>query len=312
MRIVMISFAGALFCVGCATTGGVPKGVKGGTIDVIAHRGDSAHAPENTLASFRQAISAGADWFELDCHMTSDGHIVVCHDDRLKRTGGLDMAIAELTLEEVRRVDVGSWFSSRFAGERVPTLGEALDLACEGGIGVYIEIKGAEVPQSLLANMESVASHDVPQPERLNRLVRLLDDARFRDVTLTRKVIQEVRDRKMRKRIVIQSFSPAVCAVARAEAPEMRVEFLGGYDPEHPANWDRYIRFGRAIGVAGFNVSKDNLTPERLEQLREQGETVAVWTVDDPEQICRLARMGVDAIITNNPAQTRQVLRSCR
>jgi len=111
---------------------------------------------------------------------------------------------------------------------------------------------------------------------------------------------------------VIQSFSPAICAVARAEAPDFRVEFLGGYDPEHPENWERYLRFGRAIGVAGFNVSKDHLTPERLNQLREKGETCAVWTVDDPEEVTKLARMGVDAIITNDPARTREILRLLR
>lgn len=312
MRVIWLSVAGALVCAGCATPGGVPRGVKGGEIDVIAHRGDSAHAPENTLASFRGAVTSRADWFELDCHLTADGQLVVCHDSTLKRTGGLDVALADLTLEEIRRVDVGGWFNPAFAGERVPTLGEALDLARANAIGVYVEIKGSEVPPPLLEQLETLAARDLTQSERLRRMVEILDQAGFRDVTLTRKVLREVRDRKMWKRVVIQSFSPAICAVARAEAHEARVEFLGGYDPDHPENWERYLRFGRAIGVAGFNVSKDYLTPERLAQLRERGETCAVWTVDDPESICKLARMGVDAIITNDPARTREILHSLR
>ena len=175
-----------------------------------------------------------------------------------------------------------------------------------------MEIKGAEIPPVLLQKLEGAAVLDLPRPERLRRMVEIMDQAGLRDVTLTREVIREIRYRSMRHRVVIQSFSPAICAAACAEAPDLRVEFLGGYDPEHPQTWDRFLRFGRAIGVAGFNVSKDHLTPERLAQPREHGETCAVWTVDDPEQVKTLARMGVDAIITNNPARTPETLRLLR
>ncbi len=107
---------------------------------VFAHRGASGEAPENTLASFRQAILQQCDVIELDIHLTSDGHVVVCHDETLDRTTDRSGAIAELTLEEIRRADAGSWFDPAFAGERIPLLQEVLELV-PAEIGLNIELK---------------------------------------------------------------------------------------------------------------------------------------------------------------------------
>ncbi len=110
------------------------------TIDVTAHRGDSKNAPENTASAVRGAIEAGADWAEIDVQETADGHVVVLHDQDLMRLGNDPRRIANLTLEEAKQIDVGAKFDPRFAGERLATLEEMLDLAL-GKIRLNIELK---------------------------------------------------------------------------------------------------------------------------------------------------------------------------
>lgn len=106
----------------------------------IAHRGASGVAPENTLSAFKKAIELCADMIEFDVHQTKDGEVVISHDKNLKRTSGKDVFIEDLTLEEVKKIDVGSWFSPEFADERIPTLKEVISLI-KGKIGMNIEIK---------------------------------------------------------------------------------------------------------------------------------------------------------------------------
>jgi len=96
-------------------------------VEITAHRGSSAHAPENTLAAFRRAVEDGSDWIELDVQMCADSRLVVLHDRDLKRVAGDPRRVEQLTLEELKRIDVGCRFSDRFTGERVPTLEEAIE-----------------------------------------------------------------------------------------------------------------------------------------------------------------------------------------
>ena len=98
------------------------------SVEVMAHRGDSGNAPENTLAAFRQAIEMGADWIELDVRLTKDDVLVVMHDRTVDRTTSGKGAVADMTYAEIRALDAGSWFGAAFKGERVPSLQEALEL----------------------------------------------------------------------------------------------------------------------------------------------------------------------------------------
>jgi glycerophosphoryl diester phosphodiesterase len=109
-------------------------------VDVIAHRGASAAAPENTLAAIARAIRDEADWVEIDVHETADGEIAVIHDGDLKRVAGADLSVGSATYEELSALDIGSWFAPEFSEERVPTLGQVLDV-CMGKAGVMIELK---------------------------------------------------------------------------------------------------------------------------------------------------------------------------
>jgi len=108
--------------------------------EIIAHRGAAATAPENTLAAFEQAIGAGADWIELDVQENADGVVVVQHDSDFMRAAGRNLTVWDATNEDLRGVDVGSWFAPEFSDQRVPTLREVLELA-RGRIGVFIELK---------------------------------------------------------------------------------------------------------------------------------------------------------------------------
>jgi len=109
-------------------------------VQVTAHRGNARAAPENTLSAMRKAIESGADYAELDVQQTADGVVVLLHDRDLKRVAGVSRRLDELSYAEVRRLDVGSWFDPSFAGERIPTLDEVINL-CRGKIRLNIEMK---------------------------------------------------------------------------------------------------------------------------------------------------------------------------
>jgi glycerophosphoryl diester phosphodiesterase len=112
---------------------------------LIAHRGGSLEAPENTMAAFRHAIELGMRFVELDVQMTRDGELVVIHDETLDRTTDGSGPVRDYTLEEIRRFDAGSSFDIQYAGERVPTLREVLELCVGAGVGVVIELKAPEI-----------------------------------------------------------------------------------------------------------------------------------------------------------------------
>ncbi len=108
--------------------------------EVIAHRGASRFAPENTMAAIEQALAQGTDWVEIDVQETADGAVVVIHDRDLKKVAGVDLAVHSSTLEQLQSVDIGSWFSPEFSDQRLPTLEQVL-LACKGKARVIIELK---------------------------------------------------------------------------------------------------------------------------------------------------------------------------
>ncbi len=127
---------------------------------VIAHRGASGYAPENTLAAFRKAAELRARFIETDLRLTRDMHFVAIHDATLERTTNGRGAVAERTAKELRELDAGSWFSAEFAGERIPTLEEIFEFSGQADIGFYLEIKSgaAWALHSALAGAMSEAS----------------------------------------------------------------------------------------------------------------------------------------------------------
>jgi glycerophosphoryl diester phosphodiesterase len=108
---------------------------------VIAHRGASGHAPENTFAAFKRAIALGASLIETDLHLSRDAHFVAIHDDTVNRTTNGQGRVHDLTLADLRRLDAGSWFGSEFTGERIPTLEEILEFSKKNDVVFYLELK---------------------------------------------------------------------------------------------------------------------------------------------------------------------------
>src|SRR2546427_3398742 len=108
---------------------------------VIAHRGASGNAPENTLAAFRKAVALGATFIETDLQLSRDAHFVAIHDTTVNRTTNGQGAVHDMTLADLRKLDAGSWFGSEFAGERIPTLEEILEFSKKNDVVFYLEIK---------------------------------------------------------------------------------------------------------------------------------------------------------------------------
>lgn len=258
-------------------------------VEVIAHRGASAQAPENTLAAFRRALELGADWFELDCTLSKDAQIVVIHDDTIKRTakGKPKGRVADLTLAELKALDVGSWKSAEFKDERIPTLAESLDLAA-GKIGVYVEVKHQDDAKKLRKRVL-----DAEPDERLE----ILEASDCKDLPLAKAVVAEVQPRVARgERIVVQSFSAIICAYLRLAAPEITVELLTGDVP-----WKESLRWLTALDFAGLNPSRKKVSAARVAEVRELNKDVSVWTVNDAKLIRKLRKWGVRRLISDVP-----------
>lgn len=284
---------------GCVSTPEIATNADAPT--VIAHRGASAYAPENTLAAFERAVAQGAPWYELDCHLASDGGVIVAHDNDLDRVAGITGLLRDKSVAELQALDVGSWFGPNFAGERMPTLTESLAMA-KGRIGVYVEIKNAADDSALIDQIIAETNGATSVDKALGaHMLALVEASGTRNLPLTRATIADIRAQKMEDEIIIQSFSPIVCLIARLEAPDLRVEFLLFDDEDIPERWAKFIAFGRFIDVHGFNIHHESATPERIADFHAHGETVAVWTVDDPALMQRYAGWGIDGLITNKP-----------
>jgi len=152
---------------------------------VIAHRGASAVAPENTMAAFRRAVELGAECIETDLHLSRDGRLIIIHDATLSRTTTGDGLVKNYTFNELREFDAGSWFSKDFAGEKMPAIEELLDLAGQADLSLYLEIKGGAgygveraVISALRGRKESKAAvvlcFDASVLDRIHQLDRLL------------------------------------------------------------------------------------------------------------------------------------------
>lgn len=122
-------------------------------IELTAHRGDSAHYPENTMAAFQAAADLGVDCIELDVQQSADQVLVVCHDQGLARTTGVDQNIREMSYQEIRKLDAGSWYSARFAEERIPSLEKVLKMARGDHLKLNLEIKDSDSGGTLVKQL---------------------------------------------------------------------------------------------------------------------------------------------------------------
>jgi glycerophosphoryl diester phosphodiesterase len=230
---------------------------------ILAHRGACRVAPENTLPAFQAAIDLGADGVELDVQYSSDGKLVIFHNPTLEATTDGEGRITSHTFDELRSLDAGSKFDSRFAGTRIPTLDEVLDL-----------LKG-----KLLVNVE----------------IKSLDPG---TVGLGADIVRVVRAHGMADQVMLSSFNPFALRRARQVGPEIEGGLLTAPDLPGWMRWNITRRISRANAIHPEHTMVD---AAYVAWARRLGLPVRVWTVNDEADMRRMIALGVDAIITDVP-----------
>ncbi|MCB5183378.1 glycerophosphodiester phosphodiesterase [Streptomyces antimicrobicus] len=250
---------------------------------VYAHRGASAYAPENTLAAVDAAADMGVEWVENDVQRTKDGELVVVHDDTLSRTTDAKKLypdrkpwrVRDFTAAEIARLDAGSWFDARFAGERVPTLRDYLDRVDANQQRLLLEIK---------------------KPELYPGIERETLDVLARAGWLDRSHVT--------RRLVVQSFSADSVRSVHTQRPEVVTAFLG---TPAVADLERYAEFSDRINPWHTTISADWVSA--VHRVRgPHGKTLEIdtWIVDDPTTARRMQELGVDGLISNAPDVVRE------
>lgn len=243
---------------------------------IIAHRGASRYAPENTLAAFRAAVEAGAEGVEFDVQLSGDGVPVVIHDHSLERTGLRTGKVAELTADQLGSIDVGSWFNQKhpsraredYKRETVPTLQQVLDVLSAFNGLIYVELKAD--------------NGDI--------------DA------LTTAVCDTIRQSPLLAQMIVKSFRLAVVPRVRCHLPEVTTAAL--FAPQIMSFLRRrkqIVDIAREFGAEQISVHRSLLTPGLSKRASEAQMPITVWTADKPAWIYRCQKLGVKALITNDP-----------
>jgi len=230
---------------------------------IFAHRGALTHAPENTLAAFNLAVGQGADGVELDVKLSSDGHVVVIHDPTVDRTTGGHGHVKDMTLDELKALDAGSFFSEKFKGEKIPTLEDVFNSL---GKDVLINIE--------LTNYTTRHDH------------------------LVESVCMLVKRFGVQKNVLFSSFLGSNLAKARSYLPNVPTGLLAL--PGILGAWHR--SFGFAFGkYDALHPNIQNATQQHIYFVHRLNRRVHVWTVNEEQEMHRLFKWGVDGIITDDP-----------
>ena len=236
---------------------------------ILAHRGDSRAAPENTLPAFESALKLGVDLVELDYHHSADGVPVVFHDEELDRCtdactlwGGQRILVASRTWTDLCQLDAGRWCDDKFAGTRISRLEDALRLICPRA-GCMIERKGGDA-ETLIALVERLGYLD---------------------------------------RCVVTAFDWQFLIRCRALSPDVLIGALGT-DPLTPAHLMEAKEFGARV----MGWDNRFITREHFDLVHSHDLKAWVWTVDDPSRAAELVNWGVDGLISNAPSEIQAVL----
>jgi glycerophosphoryl diester phosphodiesterase len=233
---------------------------------VVGHRGAMALAPENTMASFRRAAALGADAVKCDVHLSRDGRLVVIHDGTLDRTTSGKGAVQARAWADLSRLDAGAWFGPRFRGERLPSLDGLLSWARRAGLHVVVEAK-----------------NDGGRTPRMAEAV-----------------VAALRRADMTERVLVISFHHETVRRVKALAPRVLTGILFDKPLARPAErlaWS---------GADALFPRHTLVTPALLAAARRAGVLVGTWTVNRPADMARLARLGVDAVTSNDPGELRR------
>ncbi len=231
---------------------------------IVAHRGASFDAPENTLSAFRLAWELGVKVVEGDFRLTVDGRVVCFHDEKTNRIGGGDLVVASSSLEDLRGLDVGGWKGDEWAGERMPVLEEVLEEMPEGNV-LLLEVKcGIEI---------------LPVLAEFSLEGRVIIMSFSADVVAGVKVLMP--------------------GIEVFWLTRYRKRMMGrGYRPDE----GRILEVLEETGADGVGLkAHESIDGEFVGALRGAGKKVDVWTVDDPAEAKRYLDLGVDYLTTNRP-----------
>ena len=236
---------------------------------IFAHRGASAHAPENTLAAFELALAQGADGIELDAKLSEDGHVVVIHDATVDRTTDRQGRVKDISLAELRSLDAGGFFAEQYRGEKVPTLEEVFEAL---GKRMFVNVE--------LTNYNTPGDH------------------------LVESVCMLVKKCGLQKQVLFSSFFASNLSKARGLLPEVPrglLAFNGLLGV-----WAR--SFGFAFGrYQALHPNLKDVTPQQVQRVHRLKRRVHVWTVNTAEDMRRLFNWDVDGIFTDDPQLAVQV-----
>lgn len=275
-----------VFALGVVILPASPAGAAGddGPV-VVAHRGASAYAPENTLAAIDRAAAMGFSWVENDVQRTSDGQLVVIHDATLDRTTDVKRLfphrapwrVKDFTAREIARLDAGSWFGRRYAGTRVPTLRQYMERLSHNHQKLLLEIKNPELYPGIERQTLGLLSNE-----------GWLDSAHLRD------------------RLIVQSFSAASVRTVHALRPGIRTAYLG---TPRVTELQSYARFADQINSTYTQLSAGYVSAVHA-QKGPHARTMKVfaWTVNSADAARREAGYGVDGFITNVPDVVRKAI----
>ncbi|MTI48597.1 glycerophosphodiester phosphodiesterase [Sporosalibacterium faouarense] len=235
---------------------------------VIAHRGASGHAPENTMISFQKAIDMGADGIELDVHISKDDKLIVCHDERVDRTTNGIGFIKDLTLDEIKKLDAGYWYDKKYANEKIPTLEEVLYLFQGKDILINIELKNG------------IIQYD----------------------KIEEKVIRVLEKFKLMDRTIISSFNHYSLIKIKEINSSIKTGALYMCGLVNP--WDYVIR----LNIDVIHPIYFALYPDLIKKCKERNVEINTYTVNCDEDMKKVIDLGVNGIITNYPDKAKKIL----
>lgn len=236
------------------------------TFKLIAHRGASAEAPENTLVAMHQAVEIGVDFIEFDVRLTRDGIPVIFHDASLARTTTSRKAlhICDLNFEQIRELDAGSWFDPKFSGEKIPTLEEVLQAKFKPS-RLMIEIKSSYQPASKITE----------------KTLEVIEKTKFNPDSF-----------------VIGSMSLSIIEELQRQAPHLNIIGIA----EKAQNIAIFLERNINLMALWYKL----LDPSLIEFLHKRNVEVWSFTIDDPKVASSLQACSIDGIITNHPRVIRQ------
>ena len=244
-------------------------------IMVIAHRGAAGNAPENTLAAIEEALRQGAVAIEVDLHQSADGVVVAIHDDTVDRTTNGEGKVGDLTIAQLKALDAGGWFDSKFAGERIPTLEEVLRAVPEE-TALILEVKGGN---GTYPGIESRIIGALRQAGRLN--------------------------------VILKSFSIEVLAAFERLDPDYgRLYVFSAHIPFLNLIVDDWLRIGNAFdqNVSWLQKHSSFITEGFVRRAQGRGIQVVAWNVHDPAKMREMIDLRVDAIETDYPGLLKSLL----